>query len=190
MDIGRAWIEFGITVPDAPRIVLGYELQFRDGTKSMLEWGPVVQNGFVRSIYPASKNISERTHIVKLDVSYQPRRMAPGRQRAHRVFSDRTGDRQITAFTTGPNPDAFIRTHQDFNHVQGANVLVRNDHGSLVRLRRLPLFAARGGFVLESKHGGRREHSPYSAVYGATRSRSSAKRTRSASPAWFGRSMP
>src|SRR5262249_18387059 len=43
LDIGRAWIDFGLTLPDLPQIVLGYEYQFRQGAKSMLEWGPVTQ---------------------------------------------------------------------------------------------------------------------------------------------------
>ena len=37
VDIGRAWAEFGLTVPDWPRVVVGYEFRYRDGAKSILE---------------------------------------------------------------------------------------------------------------------------------------------------------
>src|SRR5436190_17257196 len=40
-DIGKAWFDVGLTLPDWPRIVLGYEYQFRAGEESVLQWGPV-----------------------------------------------------------------------------------------------------------------------------------------------------
>ncbi len=41
VDIGRLWIDFGLTLPRWPQIVLGYEYQFKNGDKSMLDWGNV-----------------------------------------------------------------------------------------------------------------------------------------------------
>jgi hypothetical protein len=71
MDIGRAWVDFGLTLPDWPEIVLGYEYQWRDGSKSLLQWG-LVDDGIAvgRHIYPAVKDVDERNHIVKLDVNF------------------------------------------------------------------------------------------------------------------------
>lgn len=37
LDQGRAWADFGLTLPNWPRMVLGYEYQYRDGEKSMLQ---------------------------------------------------------------------------------------------------------------------------------------------------------
>ncbi len=74
LDIGRAGVDFGLTLPNLPRIVLGYEYQFKDGTKSMLSWGPVGSptGSFadLRSIYPSVKDIDEHTHVFKVDLSY------------------------------------------------------------------------------------------------------------------------
>jgi hypothetical protein len=64
LDQGRAWFDLGLTLPHWPELVVGYEYQFRDGSKSMLEWGDV--NG--KTIYPAAENIDEHTHIVKFDL--------------------------------------------------------------------------------------------------------------------------
>jgi hypothetical protein len=41
LDVGRAWVDFGLTLPHLPQIVLGYEYQFKEGDKSTLEWGTV-----------------------------------------------------------------------------------------------------------------------------------------------------
>ncbi|HKQ36713.1 MAG TPA: c-type cytochrome domain-containing protein, partial [Verrucomicrobiae bacterium] len=72
---GRAWVDFGLTLPDAPRLALGYEYQFREGAKSTLQWGPVsaslpVLPANERNIYPAFKEIDEKVHILKLDASH------------------------------------------------------------------------------------------------------------------------
>ncbi|HKI68851.1 MAG TPA: c-type cytochrome domain-containing protein, partial [Verrucomicrobiae bacterium] len=66
LDIGRAWIDFGLTLPRWPEIVLGYEYQFHNGSKSVLEWGGPFPG---KNIYPAAEDIDEHTHIVKLDVT-------------------------------------------------------------------------------------------------------------------------
>ena len=68
--VGRGWIDFGLTLPEWPVMVFGYEYQFRDGSKSTLQWGdvrttvaPIVQ----RNIYPAYELIDEHTHILKFE---------------------------------------------------------------------------------------------------------------------------
>jgi hypothetical protein len=72
LDTGKAWVEFGLTLPSWPKIVLGYEYQFRDGAKSLPQWGGVydADADVTRLIYPAYKDIEERAHIIKLDVSH------------------------------------------------------------------------------------------------------------------------
>jgi hypothetical protein len=71
LDVGRTWLDFGLTLPDWPRVVLGYEHQFRYGEKSTLQWGAVTEGANSRNIYPASKFIDERTHILKFDIEHQ-----------------------------------------------------------------------------------------------------------------------
>ena len=71
LDTGRAWADFGLTLPQWPRMVLGYEYQYRDGTKSTTQWGPVSDGTQTRNIYPAFKDISEHVHILKFDLDYE-----------------------------------------------------------------------------------------------------------------------
>jgi hypothetical protein len=71
LDVGRAWADLGLTLPRWPTIVFGYEYQYRNGTEATLQWGPVSNGGEPRSIYPGFKEISERVHIVKVDLDYE-----------------------------------------------------------------------------------------------------------------------
>ncbi len=72
---GKAWVDFGLTLPDAPQLAFGYEYQFRRGAKSTLQWGPVNSaslpilppTGDQRNIYPTFKEIDEEVHILKFD---------------------------------------------------------------------------------------------------------------------------
>ena len=70
LDVGRAWADFGLTLPDWPRLVLGYEYQYRNGEKATLQWGtvgPALNSPDNRNIYPAYKDINEHTHVLKFD---------------------------------------------------------------------------------------------------------------------------
>jgi len=67
LDIGSGWVDFGLTLPDWPRIVAGYEYQYRQGDEATLSWGNLDPAG--RNINPNSERIRESTHIIKLDVS-------------------------------------------------------------------------------------------------------------------------
>lgn len=71
LDIGRAWADIGLTLPEWPRLVLGYEYQYRTGEKATLQWGAVSDGAETRLIYPAYKEIDERTHVLKFDLDWE-----------------------------------------------------------------------------------------------------------------------
>ena len=76
---GKAWADFGLTLPDWPKVTIGYEYRFREGTESTLQWGsvkttslPVLPETSVeKKIYPAFKDVDERVHILKLDATHE-----------------------------------------------------------------------------------------------------------------------
>ena len=76
--IGKAWFDLGLTLPEWPKVAVGYEYQFKEGTKSTLQWGvvrtttsPVLPPILVeKNIYPAFKDVDEKTHIVKFDAKH------------------------------------------------------------------------------------------------------------------------
>lgn len=121
LDIGRAWIDFGLTLPDKPQVVVGYEYQFRQGAKSTLAWGTVSQNGLFKNIYPDAENIGEHTHVIKFDVHHDWRGWEI--ENRARVEIYHLGEQRNDAglYTTGPGPDQISRVDQSVHSVQGAN---------------------------------------------------------------------
>jgi hypothetical protein len=68
LDIGKAWIDFGLTLPDWPRMVLGYEYDYKQGDEAITSWGAFGQGATERNLAPASKDIQEQVNIIKFDL--------------------------------------------------------------------------------------------------------------------------
>jgi hypothetical protein len=121
LDLGRVWIDLGLTLPDSPQIVFGYEYQFRQGDKSTLAWGSVYQNGLAKNIYPNLEHVDEHTHIFKVDITreWDDWRVEDRVRAEFYRLSDQRND--VISYTTGPNPDLIQRINQDVQYSQGAN---------------------------------------------------------------------
>jgi opacity protein-like surface antigen len=117
LDIGRAWIDFGLSLPNWPQMVLGYEYQYRQGSKSTLEWGEV--NG--KNIYPAFKDIDEHTHILKFDLSHEFHDWRLENNARVEFYDSNTRLNNANPFTLGPGPDSFAKIREGFQHTQGMN---------------------------------------------------------------------
>jgi hypothetical protein len=120
LDLGRAWIDFGLTLPDSPRLVLGYEYQFRQGDKSTLVWGTVNQ-GASKNIYPNAEHVDEHTHVFKAELT----REWDGwyfEERARAEFYQLSNQRDdVISYTPGSGPDALQQVSQGVRYSQGAN---------------------------------------------------------------------
>jgi len=115
LDVGRAWIDFGLTLPDLPQIVVGYEYQFKEGAKSTLEWGGV--GG--KNIYPAYEDIRERVHIAKVDIEHE---FLGWRIEDHaRIEAYDLKTVHVDAYDLSVN--SFVQTHESATHLQGQNAL-------------------------------------------------------------------
>lgn len=66
----HATVEFGLDMPDWPRLRLAYDLHLREGTEATLHWGEVTQGGVSRRIAPAIKRVDEATHQLSFDLQY------------------------------------------------------------------------------------------------------------------------
>ena len=107
------WVNFGLTLPNWPEIVLGFEEQSRVGNESTLQWGNV--NG--KNIGPANAAIDEHTDILKLDVSgdlfgWQWDEQARVEILRHRNLTDESSA-----------PGVPFQTKDRYNDVQGINTL-------------------------------------------------------------------
>lgn len=122
LDIGRAWLELGLTLPDWPRVLLGYELQYRNGEKATLQWGPVSESDQTRNIYPALKRTHERTHILKLDLDYERNGWRAENQFRGEWTRLHTRQENVSRLALDV-PDSFARdsVRQGWRAFQGAN---------------------------------------------------------------------
>jgi len=123
LDVGRAWLDIGLTLPDLPRVVVGYEYQYRQGNKSTLQWGDVTDGTITRKIYPSVKAIDEDVHILKVDVSHTVAGFFVEDNFRGEFYDLGTSRRNFTSFATGilPPGDQQIDEGQSWFH--GANVL-------------------------------------------------------------------
>ena len=76
LDNGRAWVDFGLTPPHWPRMVFGYEYDYKRGQEAITSWGYDGVAGDPRNLAPASKNLDEGTHIIKFDLDAEVRGVA------------------------------------------------------------------------------------------------------------------
>jgi hypothetical protein len=130
VDNGHAWIDFGLTLPHQPQVVLGYEYQFQNGNKSMLDWGQVLYNQanpniFTKAIYPATQAVDEHTHIVKLDVTgdFDDWHLA-NNARLEFYSENNLGVEPGIYDTPGTSPNAFINTQDNYQSTQGMDTVM------------------------------------------------------------------
>jgi hypothetical protein len=71
LDVGQAWVDVGLTLPDWPRLVLGYEYDYKQGQEATTEWNHLGTNSATaRNLGPASEHLREAVHTVKVDLDY------------------------------------------------------------------------------------------------------------------------
>jgi hypothetical protein len=151
LDTGRAWIDLGLTLPDWPQVVVGYEYQWRDGEKSLLQWGQVTETGVAggvpRNIFPTVKDIDERVHLVKLDVDHTLGGWRLGDSFRGEFYELNTSRDLITRYDfASPTTPAVVTIREGHSSFTGANAF------RLERQLRDWLFAS-GGY-LYSRHDG------------------------------------
>ena len=124
LDVGRAWAEVGLTLPQWPKLVLGYEYQHRNGTESTLQWGPVSNGNLTNNIYPGFKDILERVHILKFDADYEIAGVVMNDSFRGEWYRLSTTERNESGYTLGGPVDstaAFTTANDKQNSFQGAN---------------------------------------------------------------------
>ncbi|HEY2329984.1 MAG TPA: c-type cytochrome domain-containing protein, partial [Verrucomicrobiae bacterium] len=119
VDNGRAWVDFGLDLPDWPQIVLGYEYQYKKGNESTLDWG--LANG--KNIYPATQSVDERTHILKLDATKNFDGWHLEDSARVEFYTEKNTGYETGILFGGTTPDEFITTRDNYRQVRGMNTL-------------------------------------------------------------------
>jgi hypothetical protein len=128
LDVGRAWADFGLTLPHWPRMVIGYEYQYRDGERATLQWGAAgttflpsaIANA--RNIYPASKAIDEHVHILKFDLDHEIAGLRIEENFRGEFYNLQTHRVNTRAFNTAGAATPWMNDiRESYDYFQGAN---------------------------------------------------------------------
>ena len=122
LDIGKAWIDFGLTLPHWPQMVLGYEYDYKQGEESTTDWGGVAQGGNSRNSAPASKEIHESLHIIKFDLDHEVRGVTIEERFRGEFYNLQTG-RTNTVFYPAVSTMTSENVNEGYHHFQGANTI-------------------------------------------------------------------
>lgn len=128
LDTGKAFAEIGLARPGWPQIVLGYEHQYREGTKSTEEWGEVTQGTsggpVVKHIYPARKEVRDEAHVIRLDVMHDVAGLKVEDNARAEFWDLKTERTAATRFGSGQlYPTALTTTRETHEQFQFANAL-------------------------------------------------------------------
>lgn len=116
LDIGKVFIEAGLTLPDMPKLVVGYEHRFKDGEKSLLEWGSVTEGGITRKIFPSYKEIDEKVDIVRLEVSHDIANVHLGDEFRYEYYRIDTKRHEQELNLDDPTSDEAVTVDEDYQH--------------------------------------------------------------------------
>lgn len=130
MDIGRAWIDVGLTLPHWPRMTLGYEHQYREGDKASLNYGfvspdvsaPPIGDPQGRALLPSARYIDEEVHIIKFDLDHEIAGLRIG-DSFRGEFYDLNSQRDRRGLLLAGLRSGFNGSldHEEAEHFQGAN---------------------------------------------------------------------
>jgi hypothetical protein len=118
LDIGRGWVDLGLTLPGWPQMVLGYEYQYRQGYESTLSWGTTSPVG--PAINPAADYIQEHTHIIKFDLDHEigGTRIEDNFRGEFYLLDHSRTNQFYNVLTASPNTDYSA---EGYHYFQGAN---------------------------------------------------------------------
>lgn len=71
LDVGGSWLELGLDRPEWPRLSLGYEHLYREGTRSSTVWSAGPDPADRRLLWPALLRLEEDAHVLRFQVRHE-----------------------------------------------------------------------------------------------------------------------
>jgi hypothetical protein len=127
LNIGDIYFEAGLTLPKLPKVTFGYERQFKDGAKSMLEWGSVTQGGNTRKTFPAFKDIDETVDMFKVEAEHDIGKVHLADQFHYEHYRD-TADRLDGATNLASSAGQTVTVHERYTHDAFFNTFRMDSH--------------------------------------------------------------
>ncbi len=117
LDLGKAWVDLGLTLPNWPQMVLGYEQDYKDGSEATTDWNAFAGGGG-RNFAPASKDIHEEVNIIKFDLEDEVAGVAIAERFRGEFYNLNTHYTNLDA-----RDSATENAHEGNSYFQGANTL-------------------------------------------------------------------
>jgi hypothetical protein len=127
LDIGKVFIEAGLLLPNMPKLIVGYEHRFKDGEKSLLEWGSVTED-VTRKIFPSFKDIDEKVDIVRLEVSHDIANVHLGDEFRYEYYRVDTKRHAQDIEIGDPTGTETVTVDEDYEHDAFYNTLHAETH--------------------------------------------------------------
>ncbi|MBI5687607.1 MAG: hypothetical protein HZC54_21260 [Verrucomicrobia bacterium] len=132
LDIGKIYFDAGLTLPNMPKITFGYEHQFKDGSKSLLESGSVSQAlpagppfpggaTITKKIFPAYKDIDERVDILKLGAEHTIGGLNLGNDFYFEQYANSTYRFDDSSFSLPANTLKAVSVGEQYHHDMFSN---------------------------------------------------------------------
>lgn len=130
LNIGNFKVEFGLTLPNIPKMILGYERQYKDGSKSLSGWGSVTTGGLTRKIYPTPQTIDESVDIVKFSIEHDIKNIHLADDLQYELYNNNTGRTESRTFgyPASAAPTRTTKVYETFNHDAFFNTLRIDSH--------------------------------------------------------------
>lgn len=116
LDIGNVFIEAGLTLPNRPKLIVGYEHRFKDGEKSLLEWGGVSEGGTQKLIFPSFKEIDEKTDVVRLEINHEIANIQLGDEFRYESYRIDTRRHEKAIEIGDPTATETVTVNEDYEH--------------------------------------------------------------------------
>jgi hypothetical protein len=132
LDIGKIYADVGLSLPDLPKLTLGYEQEFKNGEKSLTEWGGVQQTlasppgtlptgSVVKRIYPSFESVDELTHIFKAGLEYTVAGVRLRDQFRYEWYKDDTTRNDMANLNLNTGVTKTQTYHERYDHGAGFN---------------------------------------------------------------------
>jgi hypothetical protein len=115
LDIGKIYADIGLTLPNLPKLTLGYERDYRDGQQSLLQWGSVTEGADSRKIFPSYQNVNEHVDIFKFGVEHDIKNIHVDNQFRYEYYRTDT-DTKDGSVNLNTSASSKVSIQEEYNH--------------------------------------------------------------------------
>ena len=127
LDIGKIYADVGLTLPNLPKLTLGYERDYREGTQSLLEWGSVTEGTTSRKIFPSYQDVDEHVDIVKVGVQHDIKNIHIDNQFRYEYYRTDT-DKKDGSVNLNTSATKTTTIREEYNHDAFYNTFRMDSH--------------------------------------------------------------